>query len=58
MMTKEGHNKINFMTPRVGFVVLRHSHISDKVKVLSFIKNRTYKLGCGEKLRIYDLQSL
>ena len=40
MMTKEGSYKIvNFMTPRVGVLVLGRGHISHRVKMHCFFKN-------------------
>ena len=39
MMTKEGYaNIVNFMTPRIGVVVLGCDHIGDIVKMLNLIK--------------------
>ena len=40
MMTKEGSSKIvNFMTPRVGVLVLGRGHINHGVKMHYFFKN-------------------
>ena len=39
MMTEEGSKIVNFMTPRVGFLVLRCDHISYIVKIYYFYEN-------------------